>query len=166
MSLFDVFENLFKIDLPTATVVDFTAMTPYELGRNVLLPFVLVYIILWAILERMRVFGKRVNVILSLGISVLLATTPAYTIIAAYITQVSGSSMVIIFGILLVGGTLMWALGRGRGIYYEQVAIEKKIANLEKKIRKARRKGQRQTAEALEAEKRQWIHEMRERHRD
>ena len=123
---------LFDIDLSTVTAVDFSNMTPYELGRNVLLPFVLVYIILWAILEKFRIFPKRINVILSLGISVLLATTPAYTILAAYITQVSGGSMLIIFGVLLVGGTLMWALGRGRDIYYEQGLSPKKLANLYK----------------------------------
>jgi len=138
MSLFD----LFNIDLQAATAVDFANITPYELGRNVLLPFVLVYIILWAILERLRIFPKRINVILSLGISILLATTPAYTILAVYITQVSGGSMVVIFGILLVGGTLMWAFGRGRDIYYEQVGPTKKLEKLYKRrgnyLKKAR----------------------------
>ncbi len=156
---------LFDIDLLGASAIDFANMTPYELGRNVFLPFILVFVILWVVLERIHVFGKKVNIIISLGISILLATTPAFTMFSTYITEVSGTSMLVIFGILLIGGTAVWALSRGRDIYYEQAAPEKKIMQLEKKIEKARRKGRIQAAEALEREKRQWEHRMREKYR-
>lgn len=131
---------LFDMDWAATMPVDFANMTPYEIGRNVLVPFILVFIILWNVLERIRIFNKKINVILSLGISILLATTPAFTFMAAYITQVSGGSMLLIFGILLVGGTLVWALGRGRDVYYEQIDSSKILKRLYKKRAKYHRK--------------------------
>ena len=133
---------LFDFDLSNITPIDFASMTPYELARNVFLPFILVFVILWVVLDRIHVFGKRVNMVVSLGISILLATTPAFTMMSAYITEVSGTGMIVIFGILLIGGTAMWALFRGRDIYSEQSGSYRKLEKLRKKrqtyLRKAR----------------------------
>ena len=144
---------LFDIDLPSlsgSTAVDFASMTPYELARNLFLPFILVFVILWVVLERIHVFGKRVNIVISLGISILLATTPAFGLLSAYITEVSGTGMLVIFGILLIGGTAMWALFRGRDIYSEQSGSYRKLEKLRKKrekylkkAREARERGNR-----------------------
>lgn len=125
-----------NFDLSSITSVDFTNMTPYELARNVFLPFILVFVILWVVLERIHIFGKRVNIVISLGISILLATTPAFTMFSTYITEVSGTGMIMIFGILIIGGTAMWALFRGRDIYYEQSGSPKKLEKLYKKKEK------------------------------
>ena len=161
---FDI-SSLFNIDWTAAVPFDFSTMTPYEFGRGVLLTFILVFIVFWAILEKLRVFPKKVNVILSLGVCILLATTPAFTAFSAYITQISGTAMIFLFGVMLIGGTLAWALGRGRDVFHEQLAPERKLMDLEKKIQKARAKGRMETAEALDREKRQFIYEMEQRRR-
>ena len=136
---------LFDIDLPSATIFDFANMNPFELGRNVFLSLILVFVILFAVLEKFNMFSKKVNIIVALGISILLATTPAFTIFSAYVIEVGGSGMLMIFGILLIGGTLMWALGRGRDIYDEQVSptrkerkVLDKLEKLDKKLARAR----------------------------
>lgn len=131
---------LFDIDLSGMTTIDFANMTPYELGRTVFLPFILVFVILWVVLERIHVFGKKVNIVVSLGISILLATTPAFTMLSVYITEVSGTGMLVIFGLLLIGGTAMWALFRGRDIYSEQSGSYRKLEKLRKKREKYLRK--------------------------
>lgn len=123
--------NIF--DLNAASMFDFANMTPYELGRNVLLPFLLVFVVFWAVLDKIHVFSRKVNIIISLGISVILATTPIFTMFTQYITQVGGTGMIVIFGVLLVGATLLWATGRGRDVYYEHVDDIKKIERLEKR---------------------------------
>lgn len=159
----------YDVLLPKAstTPIDFTNITPYMLGRNFLLPFILVYVILLAILEKLNVFDKKVNIVLSLGMCILFATTPGFAILSTYIAQIGGGSVIVIFGIVLVFGVAVWGFGRGKDIYYEQMAPEKKIAELNKKIRKARSKKPPDfdTAEALERQKKQWEHIMQEKNR-
>jgi low affinity Fe/Cu permease len=157
--------DLFNLELPSATVFDFANMTPYELGRNVLLPFLLVFVVLWAVLEKLHIFNRKVNIVFSLGVCIILASTPAFTVLSQFVTQISGTGMIIIFAVVLIAGTLFWAFGRGRDIYYEQVAMDKKITSLEKKIKKARKKGNLGTAEELERQLRQARYKMRERYR-
>ena len=124
-----------------AGLMDFSDMTYYEFGRNVILPFLLSFIILWSVLERIKFFNKRARLVISLCVSIILATTGSFIIMSEYISSVSGTSMVVIFGIVLIGGTVLWGLRAGVETYYEMdkdqaiTKLRKKMAKLRKEYR-------------------------------
>lgn len=120
-------------------LIDFIGMSPYNLWRNILTPFLLVFIILWAVLKKINIFDKKINFVISLGISFMLATSNAFVIMSTYITEVSGYAMIIVFGLVIAGGTMMWGMNRGKTIYYDQ-NTGKLIRKLNKKIGKLRKK--------------------------
>lgn len=124
---------LFDLDLSTATPFDFANMTPYELGRNVFLPFLLVFAIFYGILSMLGIFNKKTNAIISIIMSILLATTPAFTALSLYITQLGATTAVVIFGAVFILGTAVWAINRGRDIYEETGGHSRKLIKLEKK---------------------------------
>lgn len=121
-----------------AGLMDFSNMTYYEFGRNIILPFLLSFIILWSVLERIRFFNKSSRLIISLGISILLATTSSFIVMSEYISSVAGTSMVVIFGIVLIGGTVLWGIKSGVDTYYA-LDKDKAITKLREKIAKLRR---------------------------
>jgi hypothetical protein len=138
--------------------------TPVEnMFQGFFLPLVLIFAIVWGILSSIRVFDRKVNIILSLALSLMVFFTPQFTLLSTYMAQLGGQIAIIAFGLVFGFGVLMWAFGRGRDIYYEQAATDKRIMRLEDKIRKAREKGRLDTAEDLEKERRQLLHELERR---
>jgi hypothetical protein len=96
---------------------------PNLLLMGVLLPFLLVFVIFWGMLNMIKIFGegpvaRKVNIILSLCVAILAGITPAWSIItgmAAFLGQFSWVAFVIVFII----GTILWMAGRTRGVYHE-----------------------------------------------
>jgi len=124
--------NNFMLD---SGMIDFSNMTSYEMGRNVLLPFLLSFIILWEVLRPIKLFNKKARLVISLGISLILTTTGSFIMMSEYISQVAGSSMVIVFGIVLIGGTILWGLRTSVDIYTD-MDKDKAITKIRKKIAK------------------------------
>lgn len=121
------------MDFSSITVAQLIEMTPFELGRDFFMPFIMVFLIFWAILEKLRIFDGKTNLVLSLAVSIMLATTPAFAAIAVVITQYGALSALAIFGILFIGGSLVWALGRGRDVYDRSAGSSRKLTRLRKK---------------------------------
>ncbi len=103
------------------------------LFRGFFLPFVLIFTIFWAILSSLGVFNKKINFILSLAFSLLVATTPQFTMLTTYIAQLSGEVAIVAFGLLFGFGALLWAIGRGRDIYDESGSYHRRLIKLEEK---------------------------------
>ena len=125
------------MDFSDLGMIDLSNLTSIEMWRTIFAPFALVFIILWAVLDRMKLFGKGTNIVISLSLSLMLATTESFLIMSQYITETSGNVMIMVFGVLLIGGTGFWALKRGSEIYVEQDA-DKHIKSIMKKINKLR----------------------------
>lgn len=124
---------LFDTDMSGVAISDLLSMTPYEIGRNILLPFLLVFTIFYGILSMLGIFKKKSNIMISLILSILLATTPAFTTLSLYITQLGATTAIVIFGAVFILGTVFWAINRGRDIYDETGGYSRKLIKLEKK---------------------------------
>lgn len=94
---------------------------PNMLLMGVLLPFLLIFVVMWGMLNVVKIFGegpvaKKVNIILSLCIAILAGISPAWSVItgmASFLGQFSWVAFVIVFVI----GTILWMAGRTRGVY-------------------------------------------------
>jgi len=152
------------MDFSDLGIIDLSNLMSIEVWRTIFAPFVLVLIILWAVLDRMKLFGKKTNIIISLSLALMLATTQSFVLMSNYITEMSGSVMLSLFVILLVGGTLMWVLDRTRDVYYEQTPSPKRLAMYTKNYHKSLEKAEnadnpaKKAAHMKEAE--HWKHQM------
>ena len=123
---------------------------PNLLLMSVLLPFLLIFVVMWGMLNMIKIFGegstaKKVNIILSLCIAVLAGISPAWGIItglASFLGQFSWVAFVIVFII----GTILWMAGRTRGVYHDHWSSSYKpgnydgLKNLDKEIARLRKK--------------------------
>jgi len=117
-----------------------------QLFQGFFLPFLLAFAILWGLLSALKVFNKKVNIILSLVLTILAASTPQFALFSTYVTQLGAQVAITAFFILFGFGVLVWALGRGKNILYEQTGmtkdkINKQLAKYYKKYREAKEEG-------------------------
>jgi hypothetical protein len=103
-----------------------------QMFQGFFLPFLIIFVIIWAILNSLRVFDRKVNMVLSLSVSILSSSTPQFTMFARYITQMGAQVAIVAFGLVFGLGVLMWSLGRSRDIYYEHLGLNKKRLRKEK----------------------------------
>lgn len=76
---------------------------------DVLLPFVLVFTIVFGVLQKVNIFGtgsqsKNINVIISLALSLFfLQATPLIGLLQVFLPNVSLIILILVFGLLLIG---------------------------------------------------------------
>lgn len=131
---------------------------PNALLTTVLLPFMLIFVVLWGVLNMIKIFGndptsKKINLVISLVITIFAAFTDAWGIIATQLAAFSGQFAVVMFFVVFIIGVIMWAVGRSRGIYGEHVypynqkdfrnvkEIDKQLAKILKKLEEAKFRG-------------------------
>jgi len=126
---------------------------PNLLLTGVLLPFLLIFVVMWGMLNMIKIFGegdvaKKVNIILALCVAILAGITPAWSTItgmAAFLGDFSWVAFVIVF----IVGTILWMAGRTRSTYHDQWSssyrpgtydglknLDKEITRLKKEINK------------------------------
>jgi len=135
---------------------DLLTLTTHELFSGVFLPFIIIFAIFFGALSALRIFSRKINIVLSLALTVAAGYGGVFTWFSSFIMPFGAYFGVIAFVIVFIVGIAMWGLGRGKEIYYENLApeeklkkIDKDIAKLEKKIDDARNKGDRDKEEAL-----------------
>jgi len=116
-----------------AVLPDIIGIPTDQLFQGILLPVLIVFAILWALLNSIRVFNRKINLVLSLALTAMIAFTPQFTIFTTYVAQLGAQVAISAFFILFAFGSIMWMFGRGRGIYYEMVSPAKKMEMLNKK---------------------------------
>lgn len=116
MALFDLPANLFS-----STFI-----------FQVFIPFIILFAILWGLLESMGKFSFRVNFVVAMGFSLIAAFTNPW--ILAYIATLGSYAAVVLFGALFLFGVIRWGLGRGKEIHLETAPYESQIQNMAKKI--------------------------------
>jgi hypothetical protein len=131
-----------------ATLADLIGLPVDQLFQGLLLPVLIVFAILWALLNSVRVFDRKINLVLALALTIMSAMTPQFTIFTTYVAQLGAQVAIVAFFLLFAFGSLMWAFGRGRDIYYDfgsaggkRNHLVKRIADYKKKSREAADRG-------------------------
>lgn len=140
------------------------ASNPNSLLTTVLLPFLLIFVILWGILNVMKIFGpegRKINFIIALVITIFVAFTDAWGVIATQLAVATGVFTYIMFFAVFILGTIFWAIGRTRGVYHEHILpygmknlnsikdLDKQIGKVINDMHKAEYKGDFGKVEAL-----------------
>lgn len=103
------------------------------------IPFIILFAILWGLLEAINVFhSSRVKIVIALGFALVASYTNPW--ILAYIATLGSYAAVILFGLLFLFGVVRWGLGRGKEIYIETAPYKKQIDDIAKKVEKLQRK--------------------------
>lgn len=101
-----------------------------------LLPFVIVFAIFWGILSGLRVFARRINLVLSLALTAVAWYGGVFVWLSGYILQLGAYVGVAAFVLVFIVGIAMWVLGRGKEMYYGSMAPEEKVRKISEKIEK------------------------------
>jgi len=129
------FENIFTLSIQ-------------DLIYTVILPFVITFAVLWGVLEAIKLFNRKVNIVLALAITFVAAYGGLFTLLSTYFLQFGALFGVAAFVIVFVVGVIAWAFGRGKEFRYEFLRPEEKsqklgerIEKLYKELEKARDRG-------------------------
>ncbi len=133
-----------------------TQSAPSELLYNFLLPFLLIFAILWGMLSAIKVFDKRINIVISLIITLLVANSTYFISLSQFIGQLGGYTALIAFGILFILGIGMYSFGKGSDIYSEHMpkwrklkTIRQQKSELRKELQKAKDRGEREKMHSI-----------------
>lgn len=139
---------------------DFIQQIPQEqLIFQVILPFIVVFAILWGALESLGTFSRRINLVLALSFTTGFAITDYFLWFSRYLINL-GSFLVLAAFLALFGfGILRWMFGRGRDVYYETGPDWKRIERINKEIVKLTEKMNR-VKESEKAGYMQRIHDL------
>jgi hypothetical protein len=133
-----------------------------QLFQTLLLPMLIIFAILWALLNSIRVFERKINLVLSLALTIMAAMTPQFNLFTTYVAQLGMQVALVAFFLLFAFGSIMWMFGKGRGIYYEQLDASKGINYWVKKKAEWLDKADQAGHEGKENEKRAWLKKAKE----
>jgi hypothetical protein len=108
----------------------------YELFPNILLPFLLTFIILYAVLTLTRIFSNKINIVLAFGFTIFAGYAGFFEWMATWFARSMALVVIAIFGIVFVLGSLTWGLGRAKESYYGFLSPGKKLDKLYKEREK------------------------------
>lgn len=87
-----------------------------NLVQEFFLPFILTFVIFWGLLEVLRIFNRRINLVLALGITIAAAYGGLFTILSNFLLQLGAYAGVIAFALIFVVGVVIWAFRSGADI--------------------------------------------------
>lgn len=111
-----------------------------ELFFGFFLPFILSLIIFFSVLQMVGAFRRKINLVISLVITILASTTPVFATVATWIGQYSGYTALIAFFIVFVIGIGAWTFRRGREYVTGEKEEHRDIRKLDKQIAKLEKK--------------------------
>jgi len=117
-------------------IAEFLGISVNELLFNYLLPFLIVFAILWGVLEILGVFNRKINTVLAFGITIAAAYGGAFTFLSQYLIKAGALVALSAFAIVFIIGSIRWAFGRTREYYYETGGRGKKLEKLYKEREK------------------------------
>ncbi len=144
---------------------------PNTLLVQFLLPFMLIFAIFWGTLSMLKIFGpptdkttKKINIIVSLIIAILVAVTDVWGLLITQISALTGAFAFGLFIVLFIVGGIIWAIGRGKAVFNSQELyqlsnskstlkkLDKHMEDRYKKLQEARNKGNYAAASEYEDE--------------
>lgn len=128
------------------SIFDFLAQESLQtIFYNFFLPFLVMFAILFGALEGIRIFSRKINLILSLAITFAAAYGGAFSFFSQYLLILGPYTAFGAFILVFFLGVLIWAFGRGKEIYYESAAPHKKLEKINKEIEKLYEKYRRES---------------------
>src|SRR4030042_214811 len=96
-----------------ATIFDIGSLAPNQLFYPLFLPFVIILVIFFGVLQMARIFRQRnINLILSLAITLLVSATPAFNILSTTLARYAGYTALIAFFLVFIFGIITWGIRR------------------------------------------------------
>ncbi len=136
---------------------EFFTLSAQEMMYQLLLPFLIIFVILWGILSKLNLFERKVNLVLSLSLSIIATSTEAFAMLSNYMTEISGYTVLIAFTALFIFGVATWSLRTGGEIY----GIHEPISRREKRILKEMEKVNKKLKKAKGAKKDRLLKEIK-----
>ncbi|MEM7825390.1 MAG: hypothetical protein QW412_00845 [Candidatus Aenigmatarchaeota archaeon] len=128
------------------SIFDFLAQESlHNIFYNFFLPFIVMFAILFGALEGIRIFNKKINLVLSLAITITAFYGGGFSFFLQYFLLLGPYTAFVAFVLLFFVGILIWAFGRGKEIYYKTAAPHKKLEKINKEIEKLYEKYRRET---------------------
>ncbi len=116
-----------------ATILELFSLTPNELFFELFLPFALTLVIFFAVLQMVRLFNRRINLIISTIVTIMIATTPLFAQMAVWISQFGSYTAMIAFIGLFVLGIGAWVFRKGGEYVGDAIEAEMNLKKLYKK---------------------------------
>lgn len=110
--------------------------SPKELIYTVFIPFIIAFAIFWGILSALNIFGKKINLVLALAISVSAFYFGAFGAVSSFLLSFSANLAVVAFVILFIVGILIWSARTGMDIFTEPEKKSRKISERIEKLYK------------------------------
>lgn len=110
-----------------------------SLVQQFFLPFILTFAIFWGLLEVLRIFNRRINLVLAFGITIAAAYGGLFSFLSEVLLQLGAMAGIVAFTLVFIVGVVMWALGRGGDI----ISPGRKARKLREKIEKLYEKASR-----------------------
>jgi len=117
-------------------LTDLVGMPVEQLFQGLVLPVLIIFAILWALLNSVGVFNRKINLVLAAALTIMAVMTPQFTVFTTYVAQLGAQVALVAFFVVFGVGAIAWALHGGRDIYYKHVNPSKRIDKLEKEKRK------------------------------
>lgn len=122
-----------------ATILDIGHLTPHQLFYELFLPFVIILVIFFGVLQMTRIFRQRkINLILSLAITALVSATPAFNVISTTLARYAGYTAIAAFFLVFIFGIITWGIRRGveygRGTLVEVEKLRKEVRKLQNQL--------------------------------
>lgn len=102
-----------------------------------MLPFLIIFAILWGVLSMLRIFSRQVNLVLSIALTLMVSASPLFTVFANYVSQFGAFTAILAFLAVFVFGAVMWAIGSGKRAYHATAGSAAKVKKLQKDLEKA-----------------------------
>jgi len=112
----------------------------YGLLYSLILPFLLIFAVLFGALEILHIFSRKVDIVLALVFTFLTLPTGAFAWFASILPTYGAMAAVGTFAALFFVGVIRWGFSRGKDIYKEHAPPEDKIKDLRKKYDKIMKK--------------------------
>jgi hypothetical protein len=126
---------------------DLLLLPPEQLFRSFFLPFIITFALFWGLLTILKIFNRRINIVLALSMTAAAWYGGVFTWFTEVAFSMTSNVVIIIFALLFIVGAAIWAIGRGKDVYYEQVPfakskkITKELAKHYKEYKKAKERG-------------------------
>jgi|GEM_PF-2919472 len=119
------------------TIIDYLASLQIsDLFYYAFVPFILIFTIFFGVLSSLGVFDKRVSMILSLCLSVVVASTDGFITLSIYMAQMGAFVSFAVFAIVFFFGVTMWGWGQTKDIYTKSLDLSKKIRHIDERLQK------------------------------
>lgn len=97
-------------------------LDPNLMLTQIVLPFLLIFVILWGALNLTRMFGlgpdaRKIYIVLALVITIFTAFTDAWGLIATQLAVATGVLAYVMFFAVFIIAIIIWAIQRTRGVY-------------------------------------------------